>query len=85
MLNMERFGLQMLPLYAVALQLPADHFAPFFDGGVTTVRMIHYPPAGLEDEAGNVFGTAPHTDRNFSTFLAQVKVPSLQILTTGGE
>lgn len=84
MWTMEKFGMKLLPVYSFALGLPADYFTPFFEGGETTVRMIHYPPAKTEDLEGNVFGTAPHTDRNFSTFLAQAKVPGLQILTTDG-
>ena len=85
MVTMEAFGQRMLPAYALALDMDADYFAPFFEGGETTVRLIHYPPAAAGDGVANVFGTAPHTDRNFATFLAQAKVPGLQIMTTAGE
>jgi isopenicillin N synthase-like dioxygenase len=62
---------RLLPVYAQALDLPADYFAPFFHkGGEITVRMIHYPPATEEQVVGEVFGTAAHIDRNLLTILA---------------
>jgi isopenicillin N synthase-like dioxygenase len=85
MKTMEAFCLKLLPVYATALELPADFFAPYFRESETTVRMIHYPPAGAADAAGNVFGTAAHTDRNFSTFLPPANAPGLNILSQKGE
>jgi len=85
MKTMEGFCLHLLPVYARALDLPADYFAPHFHESETTVRMIHYPPAGPEDAAGNVFGTAAHTDRNFSTFLPPANAPGLQIMGPDGD
>lgn len=82
---MEAFSLKMLPVYATALDLKTDHFAPFFKDAETTVRMIHYPMAADTDASENVFGTAPHTDRNFSTFLPPANAPGLQILTQKGD
>jgi isopenicillin N synthase-like dioxygenase len=76
---------RLLPVYATALGLRQDYFTPFFDrGGEVTVRLIHYPPASPEDVAGNVFGTAPHTDRNLFTILAQGDVPGLEIMLPDG-
>jgi isopenicillin N synthase-like dioxygenase len=76
---------KLLPVYACALELPADYFAPFFHkGGEITVRMIHYPPATQEQVADNVFGTAAHTDRNLFTILAQGDTPGLQIMLPDG-
>ena len=76
---------KMLPIYARALELPADYFAPFFDrGGEVTVRMIHYPPATQAQVDDNVFGTAAHTDRNLFTVLAPGDTPGLQIMLPDG-
>lgn len=76
---------RLLPVYARALDLPADYFAPFFHkGGEITVRMIHYPPATAEQVADDVFGTAAHTDRNLLTILAQGDTPGLQIMLPDG-
>ena len=82
---MRRLAHKMLPVYARALDLPADHFAAsFHQGGEITVRMIHYPPATDEQVAEGVFGTAAHTDRNMFTILAQGDTPGLQIMLPDG-
>jgi len=82
---MRRLVHRLLPIYARALDLPADYFAPFFHkGGEITVRMIHYPPATAEQVAEDVFGTAAHTDRNLFTILAQGDTPGLQIMLPDG-
>ena len=82
---MRRLVHRLLPVYARALDLPADYFAPFFHkGGEVTVRMIHYPPATPEQVADDVFGTAAHTDRNMLTILAQGDTPGLQIMLPDG-
>ncbi|HEX3952691.1 MAG TPA: 2-oxoglutarate and iron-dependent oxygenase domain-containing protein [Stellaceae bacterium] len=71
---------RMLPVYARALDLPAEYFTPFFhQGGEVTVRMIHYPPATVEQVSEEIYGTAAHTDRNLLTVLAQGDTPGLQI------
>lgn len=85
MTTMESFSLRLLPAYAVAFGMEPNYFEPYFKESETIVRMIHYPTASKSDYAENIFGTAPHTDRNFSTFLAQANVPGLQICTTKGE
>src|SRR3546814_2268976 len=40
---MERLALSLLPLYARAVDLPADHFAAAFAEPQYTLRMTHYP------------------------------------------
>ena len=82
---MRRLVHRLLPVYARALDLPANFFAPcFHQGGEVTVRMIHYPPATQEQVADEVFGTAAHTDRNLLTILAQGDTPGLQIMLPDG-
>ena len=82
---MRRLVHRLLPVYACALELPADYFTPFFHhGGEVTVRMIHYPPATPDQIADDVFGTAAHTDRNMLTILAQGDTPGLQIMLPDG-
>jgi len=82
---MRRLVHRLLPVYARALDLPADYFTPFFHkGGEITVRMIHYPPATADQVADDVFGTAAHTDRNLFTVLAQGDTPGLQIMLPDG-
>jgi isopenicillin N synthase-like dioxygenase len=48
-----------------------------------TIRLIHYPPQPNPED--NEFGFAPHTDNNFSTFLAQSRLPGLEVPTPEGE
>ena len=82
---MRRLALRLLPVYARALDLPAEYFGPFFhQGGEITVRMIHYPPATQAQIDDEVFGTAAHTDRNLFTILAQGDTPGLQIMLPDG-
>lgn len=73
---LEKLAVSMLPIYARALDLPADFFAEAFSEPQFTLRLSHYPPAQAED---NQFGLAPHTDSSFLTLLAQNKVEGLQV------
>ena len=75
---------RMLPVFAVALDMPADFFAPFFaNEGHANLRFLHYPPQeGGED---NLFGQAPHTDNSFMTALARTDVPGLAVRLPQGE
>src|SRR5439155_465621 len=69
MKGMEALGERTLPLLAHALDMPADHFAPFFrDEAHITARFLHYPPQETDDD--EQFGQGPHTDNSFITFLA---------------
>jgi isopenicillin N synthase-like dioxygenase len=69
---------RMLPVFAVALDMPADFFAPFFaDEGHANLRFLHYPPQDADDD--NLFGQAPHTDNSFMTALARTDVPGLAV------
>lgn len=79
----EGLGLTLLPLYAHALDLPADHFAPFFSEPMYTLRMSHYPDQPPTAPA-NEFGIAPHVDTSFMTILAQNKVPGLSLRLPDG-
>jgi len=80
----EALGRSLLPLYALALDQPADVFEAAFSEPMYTLRLTHYPqqePTGPEDE----FGLAPHSDTSFMTILAQNKVPGLSIRLPSGE
>ena len=73
---------RMLPLYARALDLPADYFATMCNASFSSLRLTHYPPV---EYGSDEFGIAPHTDSSFMTLLAQNPVPGLQIRTQDGE
>lgn len=72
---------RMLPLYARALDLPADYFGPLCRRSFSTLRLTHYPPTQYSEDE---YGIAPHTDSTFLTLLAQNPVPGLQIRTQAG-
>jgi isopenicillin N synthase-like dioxygenase len=76
-------GQRLLPVFAVALGLPADGLDEMFaDENHATLRLLHYPPTKLVD---NDFGTGPHTDNSFMTILARSEVPGLAVRLPSGE
>lgn len=81
--TMERLVRKLVPLYARALDLPAEYFDAPFREPQYKLRMTHYPPvdAPPDDE----FGIAPHTDTSFLTLLAPNEVPGLSIRRPNGE
>lgn len=64
-----KLALRLLPVYAVALDLPKDFFDPGFTHPFWRLRFTHYPP--FEPEADDEFGIAPHVDTTFFTLLLQ--------------
>ncbi len=81
--RMEALGQSMLPLYDLALGLPAGFFRERFEGAHINLRLSHYPPDLAAED--NQFGIAPHTDSGFMTFLPQSAVPGLEIRTVSGK
>ncbi|HEY0184075.1 MAG TPA: 2-oxoglutarate and iron-dependent oxygenase domain-containing protein [Rhodopila sp.] len=80
--TMRALAHRLLPVFALALDLPGDYFEADFTGPSSTVRLIEYAPQ-TEDEADK-FGFAPHTDGSFITFLPQSKFPGLEVRTRAG-
>ncbi len=78
---MENLAYKMLPVYARALDLPADYFEPFFADPMWTTRNSIYPAVTAED---NQFGISPHCDHGFITLLPLSEEPGLQIQTQSG-
>jgi isopenicillin N synthase-like dioxygenase len=82
--TLEAVGERMLPVLARALEMPRDHFAPFFaDEAHINLRFLHYPPQETDDE--EQFGQGPHTDNSFVTMLAREDVPGLAVRLPNGE
>jgi isopenicillin N synthase-like dioxygenase len=80
---MQTLAHRMLPVFAAALDLPEDHFAPDFRDPSCTLRLIRYDPQ--PPDATDQFGFAPHIDTNFTTYLAQSRLPGLEVRTREGE
>jgi isopenicillin N synthase-like dioxygenase len=75
---------RMLPVFAAALDMPEDFFAPYFAGEAhANLRFLHYPPQDSGED--NLFGQAPHTDNSFMTALARTEVPGLAVRLPSGE
>lgn len=81
---LERLLMKLLPIYARALDLPAQYFDAPFRECQYKLRMTHYPPQEPAAD-GDEFGIAPHTDTSFLTLLAPNDVPGLSIRTRDGK
>ncbi|MDH5747864.1 MAG: hypothetical protein OEY85_00995 [Rhodospirillales bacterium] len=79
---MTALGKSLLPIYARALGLDEDFFAPHFENNYTYGRFAHYPPNPNAGE--NEFGLGPHADTGFMTLLPPANVQGLEILTSDG-
>jgi isopenicillin N synthase-like dioxygenase len=79
---LDALGRRLLPVCAVALDLPPGHFDAAFAESQFVFRLSHYPAVEAQP---NQFGIAPHTDNNFLTFLAQTEIPGLQVRTPAGD
>jgi isopenicillin N synthase-like dioxygenase len=77
---LEGFSRRLLPLFAVALDLPPDWFDRAFDDAQCVLRLSHFPPVRYQP---NQFGLAPHTDANFFTVLPQANEAGLYIRPNG--
>jgi len=82
MSTMERLGLSLLPIWALALDLPEDFFEPYFKNNYTYYRMAYYPPKPKPDE--NEFALGAHADTGFMTLLPSMDVEGLEIMDRNG-
>ena len=82
MTALEQVGKKLVRVYAVALDLPVNHFDAMFETPNMIQRFTHYPPRQSYEE--NEFSIAPHTDSGFMTLLAPSLVPGLSIRLPDG-
>ncbi|MEL6981040.1 MAG: 2-oxoglutarate and iron-dependent oxygenase domain-containing protein [Actinomycetota bacterium] len=80
---MRSLGQRLLEAVAVALGAPADTFDAAFAEPVTFLRLLRYPPQPPQSPE-DLYGSAPHTDYGFLTFLAQHQLPGLQVRRPDG-
>jgi isopenicillin N synthase-like dioxygenase len=82
---MDALGRTLMSAFAVALGLPADHFAPTLGRNISVMRAVNYerrdPAAPILDGQMRM---GPHSDYGSLTILAADRVPGLQILTADG-
>jgi isopenicillin N synthase-like dioxygenase len=67
--SMEQLAMKLLPIYARALNLVDDFFAPGFKSPLFRLRLTRYPP--IDPNQDDEFGIAPHVDSTFFTILTQ--------------
>lgn len=80
--EMDALAKRLLPLYALALDKPADYFAPFFEDAHYYNRNSLYP-AGENTDGHEALGA--HTDHNFMALLPMSAEPGLLYATPSGD
>ena len=77
-------GLRLMRISALALDLPEDHFDPFYSPMVHKLRFAYYPEQAVEPEPGQLRNAA-HTDFAGFTILRQDDAPGgLQVQAPSG-
>ena len=78
------FGADIFRAFALALELPEDHFAPMITKPLAMTRVLHYPPqTGAIDE--KLIGIGAHSDYECFTILCTDEKAALQVLNAAGE
>jgi isopenicillin N synthase-like dioxygenase len=77
-------GNQILRLFAIALDLPPEHFVPLFAKPLARGSLLYYPPQppAMGDDQ---FGVSAHTDYGALTFVCQGEIGGLQVHNRAGE
>ena len=83
LVQMEGLSKRRLPVWAVALDLEANHFEPYFARPHSYVRTIHYPAKKRLD--ADELGIRPHADTSFNTLLPRENEPGLQLMDRNGD
>lgn len=75
----------LMSVMAVALDLPADHFAPMIDDPITSMRALHYPAVASGGLASaNSLRAGAHSDYGTLTILRTDAVAGLEIQAADG-
>jgi isopenicillin N synthase-like dioxygenase len=81
---MEDLAARIMRLFAQALNLPEDYFAPFLDTPVSALRALNYPEQAVAPKPGQ-FRAGAHTDYGSLTILLPQKgSKGLQIAASDG-
>lgn len=79
---MRRLSERMLPVFVAAMGMSPQALDADFREATCTLRLLRYPPQ--PDQAEDQFGFAPHIDTGMLTFLAQSRLPGLEVRTRDG-
>ena len=77
-------GNRLLRLFALALDLPPDHFLPVFAKPLARGSLLYYPPQSPAMGADQ-FGVSAHTDYGALTLVCQGEVGGLQVRNRAGD
>lgn len=77
-------GLELLRVFAHALDLPQEYFTPFYAKPLTRGSLLYYPPQTPEMGADQ-FGVGAHSDYGAITFVAQDDAGGLEALNRSGQ
>lgn len=77
--EMHKLARDVLSVIAETLGLSADYFDSFTDGGIATLRYLHYPPQSPDSDEKLSRGIGAHTDFGSVTLLMQDDVDGLQV------
>ncbi|KAI8935931.1 hypothetical protein NX059_007438 [Plenodomus lindquistii] len=80
--SMLTFSKLLLPIFALALDLPENHFDAITTHPMTNVRAVHYPPQTSDSDVG----IGAHTDFCWFTLVCQSRTayPALEVLNANG-
>ena len=79
----DRVGARILAHLAVALDMPADWFAPAITDGNSVLRLLHYPP--IADAPEGAIRAGAHEDINLITLLLGAEEAGLELLSRDGQ
>ena len=82
--DLEKAGLIMMEALTGPLQVEKDFFSKMVTGGVSILRLLHYPPIP-EGVDPRCLRAAPHEDINFITLLPAATASGLQLKDRNGE
>ncbi len=74
----------LLGVFALAMELPEDHFNASLRDPIATLRLIHYPPQPAKAER-NQIGCGAHTDWGALTLLLQDSTGGLEVCDASGQ
>ena len=80
---MTALGRKLVRVFALALGAPETDLSGAFETPTTWLRLLYYPTTDAA-QGDDLYGSAPHTDFGFLTFLAQDDVGGLQVQSPSG-
>ena len=81
--SMLDFGKKIFESFALALELPINHFESAITKPMAHMRVLHYPPQDPKSGTEQM-GIGAHSDYECFTILCTSDVPALQVLNTDG-